>query len=245
MTTTTLTLTAREFAQLVDPVLPFVTQDETLPILTAVRITTAGGYAIARATDRYRAAFQRVPIAHPEGEPLLDGFDALLSARAIKAIRSTFKVGRANSLDSRLSLTVDGEHVDVASVGGLGLGDLAGATLRLHQVLGKFPPIETLINWDSSEDAGQDLMVNTRFLADLKATTREDAMTPLVIHPAAQGKSIRVSRGADFVAIIQPVLGSVDLATRDSWESILAPAAQESEASAAPRKRSRKKDTAA
>lgn len=241
MSTQSVTLTYAEFVSLTDPVTPFASRDETLPLLTGVRITASGGYVIARATDRYRAAFQRVRVTRPDGESLPDGFDALVSARAIAAIKRTFKPARRFVVD--LTLTVTSDTLTVEASGTLG-GFGSGGTLRFDLIQGNYPPIENLIPW-GVRDGAASMALNAASLADLAkvAPVGMHGVGPVVIHPAPRGKPVLITHGEDFVALIQPVRfdddKEGDKTSGDTWRSILA-----APTPAAKPKRTRKADAA-
>jgi len=53
-------LSANDLTRLFSPVLPFVGVDDMLPILTTVNLQTRKGHLVASATDRFRAAINRI-----------------------------------------------------------------------------------------------------------------------------------------------------------------------------------------
>lgn len=53
-------LTVRDLRALLMPILPFAGTDDMLPVLTGIRLRVRGGYVTAEATDRFRAAMNRV-----------------------------------------------------------------------------------------------------------------------------------------------------------------------------------------
>ncbi len=129
-TSSTLSLTARTFRDLVRPVLPHVaTRGEPLA-LNAVHLYTHGGYVIAEATDRYTLGLCRAETTAP------DGFDALMDLSAVRRILTLFKPTR--KVDPTLTISVDG---DTIAVTGDGMPQMAGATLRFHRAFGEFPTL--------------------------------------------------------------------------------------------------------
>lgn len=107
------TITARQLAALVDPVIPFASTDDATPLLTAVRITRQGRWLIATATDRYRLAFKRIDLGD---EPDATGeLRAVVRAQDLKQMRRLWRPTRHE--DPSLTLSTRKGLVDVAAAG--------------------------------------------------------------------------------------------------------------------------------
>lgn len=137
-----LTITYRDWDDLVSRVLPFASADQTLSVLRSVRVFERGGRLMAEATDRYAMAFAVAPqeVQAPEGFSVLLRTDTLV--QLAKALGLT---ARTRSLVSvTLEPSEDGTTVKVSVDGGLLL--LGDMTMTLRQTEGEYPPIARLIS---------------------------------------------------------------------------------------------------
>lgn len=208
---TAITLTATQLRDLLTPVIPHASKDETLPTLRAVHIRTAGKYVTAIATDRYRIGFQRVAL-DPEPEA---GFDAVLSAVAIKRLLALFRPSRSHNPAVRL--TIDGARITAAAASTLDdgeqpnmwfLGDgLAGASLTFQLVDGDYPKVDRLIRDalnSKAEDAAMAPSFNPEFLADFRiGQPKHIPMQISATGPVKKPWLIRI--GDDFIGLLVPV----------------------------------------
>lgn len=125
-----ITLTARDLADLTNPVAPHASKDDTMPLLCSVFLRVRGGYVTAIATDRYRMALKRAkptvntepprnarPLAtpapgtsedDPEPVPLAADFAAVVPVAVLTQVLRMFKPTRY--ADPVLTLTVEDEQ---------------------------------------------------------------------------------------------------------------------------------------
>lgn len=215
MSDTTLEITASQFATLVRPVIPLVSDDFT-PILNSVRIQTHGKYVIAMATDRFRLGIHRIKL---ETAPPA-AFEATIRLSELKRILSIFKPTR--TVDSILTLTIEADDlIRVNQSGGFGFID-ASMTFRIER--GEYPDSRRVINAALAEtdEKSTETAFNPSYLASFKNAPRERNV-PLVIHSSAPGKATVISAGDDFIGAIMPVRLASGAAPEvvDGWAGFL------------------------
>jgi len=209
-----ITLTATQLRDLVTPVIPHASKDQTLPSLCAVRIRSAGQYVTAIATDRYRIGFQRVTLTEPPAEG--GGFDAAVPVAVLKRIMGVFRPTRWHN--PVLELAVDGERLRVSladtmteqTVGTSGDVDgLAGASLTfaLHSGDFPYPALDRLVREALEgvpDEAAMTAVFNPEFLADFRiGQPRHEPMRITATGGPARPWLIRV--GDDFIGLLVPV----------------------------------------
>ena len=234
---TAITLTASQLRDLLAPVMPHASKDDTVGILVAVRIRTAGKYVTAIATDRYRIAFQRVAL-DPAPEP---GFDALVAVRVLKRILTIFKPGRMH--DPALTLTVTDTRLTVTAADtieqaqGLDDGGLIGASMTFQLVDGDYPKIDRLVRDalnGKPEDTAMAPSFNPAFLADFRIGQPRN--TPMRIEPTGPvNKPWLIHIGEDFIGLLVPIRYSIASSAPDQddarWLELLdEPQAEETQA---------------
>lgn len=237
---TTITLTATQLRDLLTPVLPHASKDDTLPVLTAVHIRTAGRYVTAIATDRYRIGFQRVAL-DPEPEA---GFDAVVSVVALKRLLAMFRPTRSHNPAVRL--TVDDGRLTATAASTLDDGgeqpnmwfpgdSLAGATLTFQLVDATHPPIDRLVRDalnGKPEDGATAPSFNPEFLADFRIG--QPRHLPMRISATgAVSKPWLIRIGDDFIGLIVPLrYADPDSAPGDAatWLPLLDVPAEETKA---------------
>jgi DNA polymerase III sliding clamp (beta) subunit (PCNA family) len=156
-------------------------RDETLPILTAVRLAVGGGGVSATATDRYRLARATALIDQGDAD-VTDLTAALVPAATIRALAARWRTARAVSL---LLLPSD-QH---------GRGWLRwtadGETWTQQLIEGEYPKVETLFpsddraTWlDVDRDAFLDGLTKARALA-----AQRDPVTVTVVDERGSDKA--------------------------------------------------------
>lgn len=228
---TTLTLTATQLRDLVTPVIPHASKDDTLPSLTSVRIRTAGHYVTAIATDRYRIGFQRLLLEEQPPE----GFDALVPVRVLKRMLTLFRPTRWHN--PTLSLTVDQLRMTVASADALTDDGMLDASLTFGLAEEGVSPRNVLDRLVAEALAGKpdgEAMVpafNPHFLADFRLGQPQHI--PMRISATGKvNKPWLVRIGEDFIGLIVPVrqTDGVEAADVDSWLPLLSVPAEEPKA---------------
>lgn len=168
---TALTLTAREFRTLVEPVLPMAGRDGMLPILTTVLVETDGMWLSAMTTDRFRVGIKRIEKRATEDDPATEWpeFRALIPTRAVRAMLTTFKPKRG-TMDPTLTLTVDDNKMTTEAVGLFDLFDSGRFTHYLED--GEYPDLRAVVRKAMDVPDGErqsTIGVNPAFMADFKA----------------------------------------------------------------------------
>lgn len=228
---TAITLTATQLRDLITPVIPHASKDQTYPSLCAVRIRTAGQYVTAIATDRYRLGFQRIRLAG-EGE-LLSAFDAAVSVAVLKRIMAMFRPTRWHNPVLELDADADRLRVsltDTMTEQTAGTGDvdgLAGATLTfaLHNDI-PYPPLDRLVRAaleGKPDEVAATAVLNPQFLADFRIG--QPRYVPLQLTPTGgPAKSWLIRVGDDFIGMLMPVrIGDYAAVQQDttSWLGLL------------------------
>lgn len=219
---TTLTLTAREFRSLVEPVLPLAGRDDGPPVLAAVMIEAEGRWLSATATDRYRAGIKRIekrPTDEDESREWPE-FSALMPVRVIKSLLTTFKA-RRGTLDPTLTLTVEDNKLTAEAVG---LFDLFDAGRFVHTLQdGEYPKIRKVIKdvLETPEDKRATTVgLNPTFLADFKACTS----STLRLAMGAPNKAIVVTDDDGFIGLLMSrkiAVDSGDFGGPEQWGDFL------------------------
>ncbi len=210
----TVTISHKDLAQLLLPVLPHVAQDRysMVPVLEAVRLTTVGGYLTATATDRYTAAKTRHPV--PEGTE----FHALVTARQLKGLLAMFKPARGQV--GELTLTVT-ERGDLQVEGPSAL--FAGASIHYDVLDAEYPKVDTIFaaNLGRTEvEQARTVALNAAFMAKFQLAARDGL--PIEVSAGAAHQPVVVTSGDHFVGIIMPVRSSGDPTSVD-WSTVLPP----------------------
>lgn len=195
---TSLTIGARAFRSLVDPVLPFAGRDGMLPVLNAVRIESTGTHLLAMTTDRFRIGVQRLAT---EGDKW-PAFEATIPLAAVRSIKTLFKV-RAGDLDSQLTLTVDDGILSVESTEA-NLLDMLGATARYSLDLGEYPEFRQLVEKAIKAAPTQTAVgINAAFLADFRGLGGRERHLSMKL-PGDDSKPVVFADGEDFLGILMP-----------------------------------------
>lgn len=193
----TLTISIQHLRSLVEPVLPFTGRDDGFPVLTGVHIKSHGKWLVATTTDRFRVGMKRVAAYDSDGQPCeWPEFEALIGAGTLKSILSTFKGPRG--IDPELTLSVDGDSLEVEAPGGL-LFDRASIAYDL--VGGEYPKVASLIKKAmETEGTAPDAGFNSLFMADFKAAGHTLTMK----RGSGDRDPIFITDGEDFVGALMP-----------------------------------------
>ena len=167
--TETLTIDARTFNALVNPVIPFASADVTFPLLASLRIDRRGDWLVAAATDRYRLAMKRVPLFADalEGEAP-DTFTAVVRAADLRRIQKLWRPTRTENPMLILEVEhreLEGDRLVVRSAGTMVDFDEARVAFVLPD--GPYPPIDRLLvdALKSPTVADRAVRLNPRLLA--------------------------------------------------------------------------------
>lgn len=230
MTDQSITLTARQLRELVNPVLPFAGKDDMLPVLCAVHVRTEGKWLIATATDRFRVAVQRVEkvVTDEDPEKAWPQIDALIPTRVIRSVLATFKAAR--SLDPSMTLSFEDDRMTVEAGGGF---DLFASSRFVHYLqAGEFPKIASLIAENLAtpdEDRAPAAYFNPTFLSDFKAAAAGHG-TALRVRMGAPTKPMVVTNDEGFLGLLMPKRPGVEV---EDWSDVFAKSSAKSTAGAA------------
>ena len=198
MTEPTLTLTAREFRDLVTPVIPMAHKDRMMPTINAVLIETRGKYLVASATDRFALGFCRVA---PSEQPT-EGLAILVPLASVRQIIAMFRPNR--DLDPQLDFTVEDNGSKLRVQQGGGAIDFLDASITFALEQGKWPTLPKIIvaGIESDEPAASHIGLNISKLAAFKAAVRFGE--PLLIKVGAADKPVVITAGDHFVGALMP-----------------------------------------
>lgn len=229
-------ITAKQFAQLVRPVVPLAAADGMLPILNAVHFYSAGDYLVASATDRFRLGIHRRRL---DGAPPVD-LKFGLSLASISRIGQIFRGPR--TFDPVLRFSIEDGLARVSQTGGL--EGIVEASVAFPLVDGEFPNLPKIITngLDSDMERADTVGVNSAFLADFQHAVTD--ATPLVIRMGgtdldkASTRPLILTAGEDFIGLLMPVRfePTEHSRTLTDWQTFLDPKPKR-----APRKAAAKK----
>lgn len=213
-----ITISIGQLRNLVGPVLPFAGCDDMLPVLNGVRIKSHGKWLVATTTDRFRIGMKRIAAFDTDGQPVeWPEFEALVGTHTLRSILSTFKGPR--HLDPELTLTVEGEQMEVEASGGL---LFTRASIAYDLVGGEFPNVASLIKKAmETEGTAPDAGFDPAFMADFKAVGKTLTMK----RGPGDKDPIFITDGEDFIGALMPRKLITD-AVAAPWDDILNPPAK-------------------
>lgn len=189
---TSLTLTAREFRDLVSTVLAMASNGD-LPVLNSIRVESYDGHVTAMATDRFRLGIQRMKHADAKA----GAFAATIRVADVRSILALFKPARNNP--GSITLTVDGLSLSVESAGSLGF-DFASACVGYSLVDGDYPDLRAVLRKALEETpAAGPIGFNPAFLSSFRG-----AAETVVMRAGASPRSPVVLEGDDFIGLLMP-----------------------------------------
>ena len=187
--TTSFTIKAPLFDDLLSGALIAAGKDSSLPVLTCLQLESRDGKLIAAATDRYRLFIGRLAFDTLELKPEND-LKILILRDDVAKIRSLIKpLTGKRVLNPYVQLTIDGERITVSTVDG---------SITFLSWGGTFPPYEHLIPtvFEPSDEIG----VNPAFLADLAKVPGIDKTIPLIIRTSGSRKPLLCeTRAGDII----------------------------------------------
>jgi len=187
--TTSFTIKAPLFDDLLSGALIAAGKDSSLPVLTCLQLESRDGKLIAAATDRYRLFIGRLAFDTLELKPEND-LKILILRDDVAKIRSLIKpLTGKRVLNPYVQLTIDGERITVSTVDG---------SITFLSWGGTFPPYEHLIPtvFEPSDEIG----VNPAFLADLAKVPGIDKSVPLIIRTSGSKKPLLCeTRAGDII----------------------------------------------
>jgi len=218
MTEPTLTLTAREFRDLVTPVIPMAHKDRMIPILNAVRIESVGNYLIASATDRFAIGMSR----HAPSEKPPKGLAIMIPLPSLRLILATFKPSRDVDPQLEFIVTAKGERLRLNQTGGAFDFFEASITYPLEQ--GEWPGLPKIITnqADSDETPTKVIGLNASLLAKFQGAVRGGE--PIEITIGANNRPILITAGDHFIGALMPTLLSnsdAGTSTVSEWSALL------------------------
>lgn len=192
MSDPTVEITAKQFAQLVRPLVPLAGKDDMLPILNAIQFETQDDYLVGLCTDRFRLGIHRVKL---ERTPSPASF--LLSLATVAHILAMFKPSRY--ADPLLKFTVESDRLRVETVGGMDF--IMDASVTFPVMTDDFPRVRKVLLDQLAADSQPttDLGVNAAYLADFRHAITD--ATPLSMHLVAADKPIIFTAGGDFIGM--------------------------------------------
>ena len=216
MTEPTFTLTAREFRDLVTPVIPMAHKDRTIPILNAVRIESVGNYLIASATDRYAVGMSR----HTPSEKPPKGLAIMIPLASLRFILATFKPSRDVDPQLEFVVTAKGERLRLNQTG----FDLFEASITYPLEQGAWPRLPEVITNQAQSDEPPTKMIglNASLLAKFQGAVRGGE--PIEITIGANNKPILITAGDHFIGALMPTpLSNSDTGTStvSEWSALL------------------------
>jgi hypothetical protein len=216
---------ASEFGEALDRVLPFVTKDDSRPILRCVLFVAKEGKLTLVGADGYRLATICLDYDEGEGQALIDGGDLKGIASALKRARRARISFEANSSLDTKDLVLDTELI----------------RYRFMSINGSYPDWQKLIPTDFKSFAHFDTIEATRAVNSLKALSNDKAYAidldvgggKIVLAspddkgqaemPAdTDGEPIKVRLDGDhFGDVLRACGGMVDLKLTTSYSSVL------------------------
>ena len=225
---TTLTIDAKDFRDLVTPVLPMACKDDMYPVLCAVLVESDGKWLSATTTDRFRGAIKRIKKRATDDDPTTEWpkFRALIPMHAVRSLLTMFKV-KARTPSATMTLTVEGDDggVERLTAEAVGLFDLFDSGRFVYTLAaGEFPNIRPLIRQaleTPQDERSAEVGLNPNFMADFRSC---GAQTLRVIL-GAPGKVAVVTDDDGFIGLIMPrrLLAGVGEPTEvEDWSAFLA-----------------------
>jgi len=199
-----LTITYRDLADLVLPVLPHTDDSGSLPVLSYVKFETLGGYLTALATDRYTIACSRMKVDDDVH------FNVLIPRHELKAILAMFKP-RRGVVDQLTLAATDACTLQVEGPGSL----FSNAIIEYRLGDGEFPKITNIfsrIGTDITTDGH--VALNPHLLAKFQLAARlNDAIQ---VHVGTPSRPVFITSGDHFMGAIMPVRKSEE----PDWSAI-------------------------
>ncbi|NGN70291.1 DNA polymerase III subunit beta [Streptomyces sp. A7024] len=172
-------LSGRDFAQAVKQVAVAAGTDDALPVLTSVHLETAGRYLQMAATDRYRVAFRKLPLARTGRR---SNGPQLIAAKDLKRTAHDLKDDEEVTL-GRQSTT---EPLAIAG---------AERTFTHQEIEGKFPTLGPMLPTAFAARLIVDSKALTRVLTRIKTVGERNVPLHMDLDPGR--KELRVRSGTD------------------------------------------------
>lgn len=196
------TIKAADLHRALTDVKPFMSKDQTVPMLCCVRIESANGNLVAVATDRFTLGASR---ADYTGED----FAATLSASSIDNLMRIAKTARRDADWRTVDIEVTGKELRFRFTSGESLTVLCEDS--------DFPRWRQLISVDRIDHTDQQAAM-VGYNADYMARFSKVAgSTNMRLFSRGTAKPAVVSIGRDFVGLIMPVRCEDDTFSKPSW----------------------------
>lgn len=187
--------------------------DDTLPMLTHVRLTHVGRTLVLASTDRFRLGFVRIDARGDEGfafdQKILDGKDVKQAATILKPVNT-----REREVGVDFTFTDEGmAYKRWDGVSGL---------IRFADV--DFPSVDQLMHTPKADDEPQGAFeVNTDYLAGFAKVRFEKRDQIQLVGGSIPGRPIRIKVGEHFAGLLMPIRVPENnhAATWASWDGIL------------------------
>lgn len=187
--------------------------DDTLPMLTHVRLTHVGKTLVLASTDRFRMGFVRIDARGDEGFT----FDRLvLDGKDVKQAATILKPANVREREVGVDFTLTDEGLAYKRWDGV------QGVIRIADV--DFPSIDNLMKLPTDDDEVHGAFeVNTDYLAAF-AKVRFDKRDQIqLVGGSIPGRPIRVKVGEHFAGLLMPIRvpDNNHAATWASWSDIL------------------------
>lgn len=187
--------------------------DDTLPMLTNVRLTHVGRTLVLASTDRFRLGFVRIDARGDEGF----AFDQLiLDGKDVKQAATILKPANTREREVGVDFTVTEEGMTYKRWDGV------SGLIRFADV--DFPNVDQLMHTPKADDEPQGaFQVNTDYLAGFAKVRFEKRDQIQLIGGSIPGRPIRVKVGEHFAGLLMPIRvpDNNHAATWASWDGIL------------------------
>lgn len=198
----TLTVSAHRFCDAIAMTKPFVSGDDSRPLIRSHRVETRNGDICIAATDGYTMGVAR--IVAPSDKPAWpDGFAATLDYDFVKRVVQIFKPTRWEKAEALITIAVNEDTVTV---------DGKDATLRARLVPGDYPDYADMISSAltsarSEAPPPKRVGLNAGYLTRFHAVARITAIdiSTIEVFVSTDRDPTLITCGETFVGLIMPV----------------------------------------
>lgn len=198
------TIQAKEFAKLLEGLLPLASGDEYLTPIHGVQLMRRGERLALAVTDRFRAAMTSAAVEWDEDAPA--DWQILLPVPLCKRVVATWKSARAESWWTiTLSMSVPTDKGDAECLLRDELGVTAGGTALALDTL---PNVESHLSAvDACDDVPSDMVsgFNFDYLVSFAKLRRHRGEQISIAWPKTPSRPIRLDIGTHTVGLLMPV----------------------------------------
>lgn len=219
------TVTVRSFDlhNMLKSALLFAGKDDTLPMLTCVKLELIGDYLVASTTDRFRLALIRIRVEQGLGDDTDGPFSVLLDRKQVAAALPALKTAVRDADWQKVVLTSEDKMVSWRQTEGV------SGTFADHSADYQYPTFARLIQPDPGPVAespqSSTVCLDSAYLADwAKAAWTKGAS--MIIEPGAtNAKPVTIRIGTYLLGIQMPLRPNDNptdsVETRASWADLL------------------------